>query len=380
MKIVADENIPELETIFSDPSFRFTRRSGRHLNADDVRDADALIVRSVTPVNRALLAGSSVRFVGTCTIGTDHLDTEYLDEAGIQWANAPGCNANSVFEYVIAALAALGESLRGKTVGIVGCGNVGGHLHRRLKALGIQCHCYDPFLSKAQNQDLGDLDAVLACDVVSIHTPFTNQGPHPTYHLIDEQALKRLRAGAILLSCGRGPAVDNAALKTRLKQGADLRVVLDVWEPEPDIDTELMALVNIATPHIAGYSYDGKVAGGTMVFHALQQWMDAGAVLSDSVIVSEQPLIKAAPGPWEAVLFDIVLKAYNIRRDDQSLREAVSHPEGMAQAFDALRKHYTQRYEFKHFEVDCSAVSPQAMESLRTYLDVLGFRVRAADV
>lgn len=380
MKIVADENIPELEAIFSNPTFRFTRLSGRHINAEDVRDADALIVRSVTSVNRALLEGSSVRFVGTCTIGTDHMDTAYLDEAGIQWANAPGCNANSVFEYVIAALAALGESLQGKKVGIVGCGNVGGHLYQRLNTLGIQCHCYDPFLSKKDNPDLGDLDAVLDCDIVSVHTPFTQQGPHPTYHLIDAAALKRLRPGTVLLSCGRGPAVDNAALKSLLERGVDLRVVLDVWEPEPDIDTDLLTMVDIATPHIAGYSYDGKLMGGTMIFNALQKFLDDKATPAKPKLLSEQPLIKAKPGTWEEALFDVVLQAYNIRRDDQNLRAAVSHPEGIAHAFDALRKHYIQRYEFRHFEVDCSAVGAQENIELKRYLDALGFRLGASDV
>ncbi len=239
MKLVADENIPLVNEFFGHLG-EIKRLPGRTLTAADVRDADALIVRSVTRVDRQLLEGSQVKFVGTCTIGVDHLDQAYLAERDIAWSSAPGCNANSVVEYVYAALAHLDINWLHGRFGIIGCGNVGGLLYRRLKAQGVDVCCYDPHLSPAQNPDLVSLDEVLACDLISMHTPLVNGGDHPSFHLLGAAQLAQLKPGAVLINAGRGAVIDNQALLSVLRARPDLRLVLDVWEPEPAISLDLL--------------------------------------------------------------------------------------------------------------------------------------------
>ena len=351
MKLVVDENIPLAQAFFSQLG-EVVPLPGRELCAADVRDADALIVRSVTRVDETLLAGSAVSFVGTCTIGVDHLDQGYLEERGIAVASAPGCNANSVVEYVFSALSALDQPWQGKLFGIIGCGNVGGHLYRRLRALGIACRCYDPFLTDANNPDLCSLAEVLQADIVCLHTPLTVDGPHPSHHLLGKRELRTLGSGTLLINAGRGAAIDNAALLEVLAERPDLQVVLDVWEPEPALNPELLAKVALGTPHIAGYSYDGKVRGTEMIYQALcrhlrqaprvsaaQLLRPEGATLGLTV-TEDWPTVRAA-----------VLGAYDIRDDDRRLRAAAADPVTLPAAFDQLRKHYPQRREFFNYAV-----------------------------
>ncbi len=380
MKIVADENIPQLETIFSHESFEFVRLPGRELARADLIDADILIVRSVTKVNETLLADTPVKFVGTCTIGIDHLDTDYLSRMGIQWANAPGCNANSVLEYVFAALASLKQSLENKRFGIIGCGNVGGHLYRRLRDLGVDCYCYDPFLSTADIPDLCDLETVLSCDIVSLHTPYTDSGPHPSKHLLNREALQKFRPNTLLLSCGRGPVIDNQALRTLLEEGADLRIVLDVWEPEPWIDPKLLGLVDIGTPHIAGYSYDGKVMGTAMIYQALQVFLSGGEASPIRPLDGLEGTLKAEGDTWEAALFSVIVQAYDIQRDNRNLRLAAEDADTLGTAFDQLRKSYPKRMEFRHFAVDLAEVPVSEHPRLSTRLAALGFQEMSLNV
>jgi len=355
MKIVVDENIPLAEAFFAHLG-EVVSLPGRHMRPADVVDADALIVRSVTEVNRALLDSSRVGFVGTCTIGVDHLDQAYLQSRDIAYHSAPGCNANSVVEYVFSALCALDQPWRGQTLGIIGCGNVGGHLYRRFKALGVDCRCYDPFLTPTDNPDLTDLEAVLQADIVCLHTPLTKGGDFPTWHLLGEVELLSLKPGAVLLNAGRGPVIDNRALARVLTQRPDLRVVLDVWEPEPGIDLALLEKVDLGTPHIAGYSFDGKVRGTEMIYQALCRHRGiqpqyeakdlmpalAGAVLDLSAAVTGDD--------WKAIRA-AVLQAYDIRSDDANLRAAARIAEPIAQSFDRLRKNYPQRREFYNYRL-----------------------------
>lgn len=355
MKLVADENIPLCEAFFGGFG-EIVRLPGRQMTAAQLADADALLVRSVTRVDAGLLAGSCVRFVGTCTIGTDHLDTAWLESAGITWANAPGCNANSVVEYVYAALAALDINWRQRCFGIIGCGNVGGLLYRRLRAQGVDCRCYDPFLTPADNPDLAPLEEVLAADVVCLHTPLTTAGPHPTHHLLDAGRLRQLRPGAVLLNAGRGEVIDNGALLARLREGVDLTVVLDVWEPEPQISLSLLDRVALGTPHIAGYSLDGKLMGTAMIYQALCRHLGVEprlqlARLAPAVSDSRRRL---AGGRW-GDLGELIASVYDIRADDARLRAlatAVRAGEAdLAQGFDGLRKHYPVRREFHNYTV-----------------------------
>ncbi len=380
MRIIADENIPMVEEFFADLG-EVVRLPGRSMAAEDLRGADALLVRSVTKVNQALLAESKVRFVGTCTIGVDHLDRDYLDSAGITWASAPGCNANSVVEYVYAALAHLDIDWLGRRVGIIGCGNVGGLLYKRLRAQGVECRCYDPFLSLEQNPDLTDLDSVLDCDIVCLHTPYTTRGPHPTHHLISTEELRKLRPGALLLNGGRGPVVDNAALLAHLESGANLQVVLDVWEPEPDISRPLLRQVDLGSPHIAGYSYDGKVKGTEMIYQALCRHLGQKPTkeLSDQLPALENNHCRIrANDPWLAVR-NAIEQVYAIAADDRQLRalaqRADEGEESFGKGFDALRKHYPVRREFNNYRLVFEAgVEAQVRGKIAERLAPLGFR------
>ncbi len=351
MKIVADENIPYVREFFS----RFGEVqtvSGRHVSSSQLGDADVLLVRSVTRVNQALLQGSAVRFVGTCTIGTDHLDMNYLNAQGITTASAPGCNAGGVVQYVLSAIASLDDSAFGKTFGILGCGNVGGRLLRALQSLGVNACAYDPFLNQASNAALTDLGQVLASDVICMHLPYTRSGPHATHHIINDDNLPLIKPGAIVLNAGRGGTLDNQALLEHLRLGADLRVVLDVWENEPSINLALMDLVAFATPHIAGYSFEGRVNGTVMVFEALAEQEGMGTSEIDAI--KRSVLYDAFGEPSSIQAHDVlgaILASYRIRFDDIQTRTSLKSASDPASAFDALRRGYPQRREFSHFKV-----------------------------
>lgn len=387
LTIVADENIPFVAEFFQTLG-EVRTYPGRTLTAAQVRDADVLLVRSVTAVNASLLDGSAVKFVGTCTIGIDHLDVAYLTQRGIAYSSAPGCNANSVVEYIFSVLARQKPDWLQASFGIIGCGNVGGHLHRRLNALGLKTFCYDPFLTPAQNPDLCSLDQVLSADVVCLHTPLTRDGEHPTWHLLDEARLQQLRPGCLLINAGRGPAIDNQALKRVLAARSDLTAVLDVWEPEPNLDVELLQQVALASPHIAGYSYDGKVEGTAMIYRALCRHLGTAEVVSVEDLLrddasGQQTLVlpSGAERTLQQWVNAIILQAYDVAQDDQRMRAALlsadclASTEAFAQAFDALRKHYPKRREFPCFQPDLSAMgwSAEQKKPLNTVLAALGF-------
>lgn len=359
MKIVADENIPMVQAFF-DHLGEVVAKPGRQMTDADLRGADVLLVRSVTRVNAQLLSQSKVGFVGTCTIGIDHLDQSYLAEHNITYASAPGCNANSVVEYVYAALCTLDINWLGKRVGIIGCGNVGGLLYRRLRAQGVECRCYDPFLTLEQNPDLTTLEEVLSCDVISLHTPLTTTGPFPTFHLLGSAELRQLPVNAVLLNCGRGPVVDNQVLLELLRVRDDLRVVLDVWEPEPDISRKLLERVAVGTPHIAGYSYDGKLKGTEMIYHALCRHLQCVPQRSLQQLVPplEHNLLAMPSGDTWSVTRQLIKQVYDITADDKALRilaeESSDNSVAFAQGFDALRKFYPIRREFHNYRLPVS--------------------------
>lgn len=377
MKIVADENIPLVNEFFSRLG-NVTRLPGRAMSSEDVHDADALIVRSVTRVNEALLAGSKVKFVGTCTIGVDHLDQAYLDANAIRWSSAPGCNANSVVEYVYAALAHLDINWLPVTFGIIGCGNVGGLLYKRLKAQGVSVRCYDPNLTLGQNPDLMSLEDVLSCDVISMHTPLVMDGPHPSFHLLSHKELNQLKPGAVLINAGRGAVIDNQALLEVLNKRADLRVVLDVWEPEPDISLELLDKVLLGSPHIAGYSYDGKLNGTDIVYQALCKHLDTVPKASLAALVlpleNNQLRVDDETKSVFEIAQSLISQVYDIVADDARLREtarkALAGEIHFGEGFDNLRKHYPKRREFHNYQVHLESVS----DADKQWLHVLGFR------
>ncbi|MCD8514252.1 MAG: 4-phosphoerythronate dehydrogenase, partial [Nitrincola sp.] len=273
IKIVADENIPALDPLFTSIG-EVKRVPGRRLSAADLEGADLLLVRSVTQVNHDLLKDSQVKFVGTATIGTDHIDQLCLQDMGISFASAPGCNADAVTEYVLSVLLHLAEEqgflLTEKTVGIVGVGNVGSRLQARLSALGVQVMLCDPPRAIRENPEgFVPLEQLLQqADIVTLHTPLTREGDHATHHLLNSARLSQLKTNAILINAGRGAVIDNAALLAFSLDRDDVTLVLDVWEHEPRVDPLLASRVKIATPHIAGYTLEGKIRGTWMLYQA----------------------------------------------------------------------------------------------------------------
>ncbi|MEM1093836.1 MAG: 4-phosphoerythronate dehydrogenase [Bacteroidota bacterium] len=360
LRILADENIPFVEAAFRHLGPIRLKR-GVDIAAGDVQDADVLLVRSVTRVDEALLAGSPVRFVGTATIGTDHIDTDYLEDRGIAFSSAPGSNADSVVEFVLAGLLAVArrkrEVLRGKTLGIVGGGNIGRRMAERLPALGLRVLVNDPPLAQAAHahaEHFVPLDAVLAeADLVSLHVPLTRGGPHPTYHMIGQSELARMKPGAWLVNACRGAVVDNQALKVSLEQGHLGAAILDVWEPEPALDPALLRLVDIAAPHIAGYSFDGKAAGTIMLYDALMQHVgeppqwDAETILAPSG--EDKLALSAPPAALDEVawLDALAQQMYRVASDDARLRELLDLPhDDQPSYFTHLRKTYPRRRAF----------------------------------
>ncbi len=350
LRIVADENMPLVDELFG-PLGEVIRLPGRGMSAADVREADILLVRSVTRVDAALLAGSRVRFVGTATIGQDHVDRAHLQQHGIGFASAPGSNARSVAEYVLSALLALEHRVGPLTacrIGVVGCGQVGARVAALLQAAGATVVAYDPLIPQDRYAFLGSLEQVMAADVLCLHTPLTRSGDHPSFHLFDQDRLARLGAGQLLLNAGRGPVVDNLALLQRLRRANGPGVVLDVWEPEPAIDPELMAEVAIATPHIAGYSQDGKLAGTHMVYLAACKHFGLGE--GEAFVAPGAGLVDLSACATEHEAIRLAVNAcYDIKADDERMRSAVTASltsADVAKAFDDLRKHYPVRREF----------------------------------
>ncbi len=370
MRILADENIPMLEVFARHGQLR--RVAGRSLDRAVLANAEVLLVRSVTQVDQALLAGSQVKFVGTCTIGTDHLDLQYLTQQGIGWASAPGCNARGVVDYVLGALLTLAErdgvDLSKRCYGVVGAGQVGQRLVQVLRGLGWQVLVCDPPRQQAEGGDYVDLATVLErCDVVSLHTPLTQQGEHPTFHLLGAEQLQSLQQGSWLINASRGAVVDNQALKQLLTQRHDLRVALDVWEGEPQVDAELAQRCDIASAHIAGYSLDGKIRGTSQIYQAFCQHF----ALADSAAIEfpEQSLVAvelAAQIPVEEALRVICRAVYDPRSDDAAFRLSLQG-DAMTRraAFDQVRKNYPVRREIPDLQVRINQPTAELQQMLQ---------------
>jgi len=392
MKIICSTNIPYAEEAFR-PLGDLTILSPKEITADCVRDADVLVIRSTLRVNRALLEGSRVRFVGTATIGTDHMDLAYLDQAGIIWCAAPGCNANSVSEYITAALLCLGQrhgfTLEGKTIGVVGVGNVGRLVVRKAQALGLRVLQNDPPRRAAENDPVFlPLEQLLAeADILTLHVPLTKIGPYPTWHLADRHFFERVKPGVIWLNAARGAAMDSDAFlaANSLTAGAAGKVayaVLDTWEGEPVFRTDVLAKADIATPHIAGHSFEGKVMGTVMVYHALCRflgieptWTLEGRLpLEDRLPAPLVPEIRLDPAGLgeEAALWQIVRPVYDIEADDRRLRAgAAADPKARGEHFENLRKNYPIRREFRFTRV----VLPPGHSRLEAKIRNLGFAI-----
>jgi len=384
LKIIADENIPFVREACATLG-EVTLVAGREVTRDTLRGADLFFCRSVTKINRALLEGTRVRFVGTATIGFDHVDREYLKQAGIAFASAPGSNANSVAEYIVAAMLVLarrgGFTLEGRTIGVVGVGNVGSRVVKKAEALGMRVLQNDPPLARATgDRRFLPLDALLDADFITFHVPLTVAASVPlaedaTHHMVDAAFLARMRPSAYLLNSSRGPVVDEAALKAALAERRLAGAVLDVWETEPAFDPDLLALAAIGTPHIAGYSFDGKVAATEMIYRAACEVVGVKPTWNPAAIMPPpghpRLEIQCAGRPDEDVLREAVLTIYDIEADDRGLRQSPSAPAERAAWFDRLRKVYPERREFHN----TTLMAPGASQGLGAKLAGIGFRV-----
>ncbi len=347
MKIIADENLALTDYFFADFA-TIEHRAGRNLSHKDVIDCDALLVRSVTAVNAELVENTALQFVGSATIGTDHLDIRALEQQHIAWANAPGCNAQAVAEYVVTALLSLKPELIDSgsafCLGIVGLGNVGLRLARLAQHFGWQILTYDPFVDCAEVSQV-EFDRLLQqADAVSIHVPLTNTGLHPTYHLFNQTTFKKLSPHAILINSARGAVIEEQALLEDIAQ-TKRQVVLDVFEHEPKISSQLLEAVSLATPHIAGYSLEGKARGTAMIYQAFCKKFGFTAEKSFETQLAPCQQILAHKEIKSALKQHLNI-IYDIRQDDAALRACVQEGYVLAQAFDRLRKNYPLRREW----------------------------------
>jgi erythronate-4-phosphate dehydrogenase len=363
MKFLADEDITQVRELFSQYG-EVRLCPGRKISSSHLGDSDCLLVRSLTRVDANLLAGSRIRFVASATAGTDHIDLDFLKRKGIHFAYSPGCNARAVVEYVIAVLCNTVRNWPAKTVGIVGCGQVGRQLLYQLKQLRVSCKAYDPYLTANIIPELADFDEVINCDVVSLHTPLTMTGDFPTYHMIDKMVLLALRPKTVLINTSRGAVVDNAALLAVLEAGKELKVIADVWENEPDILLSLLENVLLGTPHIAGHSIEGKLRATTMILRAFCNWHKQE--VPKCTEPEESYLLKVGA---DSALEDVVAKVYSPADDFTQMKQALcSQANCVGENFDNLRKNYRRRHEFRKFRV-----SGVAGNAVRSSLNTLGF-------
>jgi erythronate-4-phosphate dehydrogenase len=354
---------------------------GREIRREHLADCQCLIIRTVTRVDASLLDETPVEFVGTATIGTDHIDLNYLAKSKIGCSNAAGCNAEAAAEYVVSGLFALAQSKDldpfQLKAGIVGFGNVGSRLHQKLDTLGIECLVCDPPLQEAStsSQEFVDLDAILReCSFVTLHVPLTHDGRHPTYHLLDAERLQRLSSGCLLVNAARGEVVDNRALLDLLDKRDDLLVFLDTWENEPELSLELLQRVDLATPHIAGYSVEGRLRGTQMVldaacahFELSSSWHMAQRFPAD------KHLELKATDSLESAWHDLFQQHFDIWRDHEAFTGGSAlDAESFARHFDALRRAYLDRLEYERFIVrqKNTGIPVQALEQL-------GFRIES---
>lgn len=374
LKIVADRHITQVANAFSDVAEVETLEPGAICRAV-LRNCDVLMTRSVTRVDADLLAGTPVRFVGTATSGTDHVDTDYLAAQGIAFADASGSNARPVAEYVLSALSVLADQndsrLSDLTVGIIGCGRVGTLLSGMLETLGVRCLLNDPPLAASGDpRDFRTLDEILQADVVTLHVPLTLTGEYPTRHLLGAEHLQRLRPGAAVINTARGGVVDESALNQLLLE-RHLQAVIDVWENEPYIDSGLLASVAIATPHIAGYSLEAKLRATWQLRQAVTGYfgLDGDPRIPPAVTYKHRLMLAGEDRDELARL--AILAGYDVRTDAVALRQvpklAISD---RGCYFNRLRHEYALRREFSSIELQLES----GQSDLAGFFERLGFK------
>ena len=382
MRFVIDEEIPFAREAFAHLG-SVTLLPGRAMTREALRDASALIVRSVTNVDATLLADTGVQFVGTATTGVEHVDREYLAARNIGFAAALGCNANAVAEYVLTALLvtahAKGLRLSGKSLGIIGAGRIGSLVAAKAPALGLRTLLHDPPLARAtDDREYRPLSEALQADIVTLHVPLTLDGPDATFHMLGADELARMAPSSILINTARGEVVDNAALLEALTCGTIAGTVMDVWEREPAIDWELLDHVTLGTPHIAGYSSDGKIKATVMLYHACcgfwgiePVWVPPDTPAASAPGALPHLVFDATGKDFQTLAHDILTTLYDLPADHARMRDILAVPEPLRpQAFDRLRRDYPHRREFA-----CSPISITGGDrNLIARLQTLGIR------
>lgn len=373
MKIVADDKIPFLKGVL-EPYAELFYLPGNKIAGTDLTDSDALLVRTRTKCNELLLKGTAVKFIGTATIGFDHIDTDYCEKSNIKWTNAPGCNSGSVKQYITSALLKLSKNnhfdLKEKTIGIIGVGNVGSKVEKVARALGMNILLNDPPRERKEGLDgFVTFDTILKeSDIITIHVPLNKNGIDKTYHLFSDDVFSRAAKRPWLINSSRGEVVETSALKNALNSMLIKGAILDVWENEPDIDKELLSSVFLATPHIAGYSTDGKANGTSMIVNALCrhfglplcEWYPA------DVPQPPAPLLKISGfgKSDEDIVREAVMHTYDISMDDHNLRNSLSD-------FEKQRGDYRLRREFQAYTVSLEGGS----QNVKRILEELGFKL-----
>lgn len=379
--IVADSNIPFVESMFEGMA-EVRLLDSSLINNKNVQDADILLVRSVTRVGKELLNGSRIKFVGTVTSGYDHVDLDYLSIKGIKYFYAPGCNSNSVAEYIIAALLFLNRkyniNLREISLGVVGVGNVGSKVVRKAKALGVKVFQNDPPLQrKTGGPDFVQLDNLMKCDIITLHVPLTFEGEDATYHLFDEERISAMKSGSILINTSRGSVVETEALVKAVSSGHLRTAVIDVWENEPEINTDLLSMAAIGTPHIAGYSAEGKANGVSMIYNAVCTYLNVNPIWNPEGKLPPPHIseikINKTEGDDQKLIDNIVRQCYDIENDDKKFRKLLDmNAEDGKKYFNKLRKEYPVRREFAATSVEIA----ESVSHIGKILNGIGFSVK----
>jgi erythronate-4-phosphate dehydrogenase len=373
MKIVADDKIPFLKGAL-EPYAEMIYIPGKQISRDILMNADALLIRTRTKCTENLLKRTKIRFIGTATIGFDHIDTNYCNKSGISWTNAPGCNSSSVQQYIAAALLRISSEyhfrLKDKTLGIIGVGNVGSKVEKFARILGMKVLLNDPPRARVEGKkNFLRLDTVLSeSDIVTVHVPLNVAGEDLTFHLFNEDCLNKIKKGAWFINSSRGEITDTHSLKKILNSGNPGGTILDVWENEPDIDLELMQQAFISTSHIAGYSTDGKANGTAMVVNSLSRYFNLPLEnwFPENLPVPASPNISIVCNgkTEEEIIGEAVNHTYNIDEDNLQLRLSPSD-------FEKLRENYPLRREFTSYTIDLKGGN----EKVRQILKGLGFSI-----
>jgi erythronate-4-phosphate dehydrogenase len=374
MKIVIDDKIPYIRGAF-EPFAEVVYLPGSKTTPDVLKDADAIVTRTRTKCNQELLEGSKVKFIATATIGYDHIDTDYCKQAGIEWTNAPGCNAESVNQYIASALFSYSMKkrfdLKDKTIGIVGVGHVGSKVARLCETIGMKVLLNDPPRERAEApEQFVSLEKIQnEADIITFHVPLNMEGEDTTFHIVDEKFIQNLKKNPLLLNSCRGEVFDSEAIKNALKTGAVSGFIADCWENEPDIDLELLEMADYGTPHIAGYSKEGKANGTKMSVQAISRFFSLGINNwePENVELPKKTTIEidGTQRREYSILAEAVLSTYDIEIDDEALRK---NP----QLFEKLRGDYPVRREFDSYTIVAKNIENETLNKLKR----LGFSIK----